>query len=336
MLGIFETPRTTSAPRVAAGVVLAAAALVSSAACGAGEEGARGAGGASMAATEYWVQPDTTVIGMGDPSDVKALSRDNVWVADRAAATIFSLSPKTDRYVGIGMGEHDPVEVRFPVKIAVDPEIGLAAYDGETKKIDLFTIEGELIRSFEPSFVPAMMSFSREPIGYTFGIAPEDSAGVRRPVVVRTDMRGEVTDTLLAPGRGPEALRSAVARPGETALAPSRTGMWVWSRTAPDTVFELSPRETLRLVLRDADTTAVTMLSDPVREMLWMIHTDSTFVTTYSAYDTGSLAYLGERTVSKPFRPAAIYDGVLMGFQPVRNAFGMIAWDLHVERFKRG
>jgi hypothetical protein len=53
------------------------------------------------AAREYWVQPDSVIIGLGQPGDVKALTRDNAWVADLMSGTIFSLTPPEGRYVGI-------------------------------------------------------------------------------------------------------------------------------------------------------------------------------------------------------------------------------------------
>lgn len=158
---------------------------------------------------------------------------------------------------------------------------------------------------------------------------------MRRPVLIRTGMRGETRDTLLSGEHGPEVLRAAVARPGETAMAPSRSGMWVWSRVAPDTVFDIAPRGVRRLVVRDEDTAAVALFSDPAREMLWLVHADSTRISRYSAYDTRSLAYLGQSTIDRPFRPAVIKDGVVMGFKPVKDGFGMIAFDLHADRFDR-
>jgi hypothetical protein len=148
-------------------------------------------------------------------------------------------------------------------------------------------------------------------------------------------MRGEVRDTLLSWAHGPEALRTAVARQGETSMSPSRSGMWVWARVVPDTVFDLSPREVRRLVVREEDRGATAIMADPARDMLWMVHLDSTGVSRYSAYDTRSAGYLGLRTVEPPFRPAVIRDGVVMGFKPVMGSIGLVAYDLHTERFAR-
>ena len=297
-------------------------------------------------AREYWSHPDSVMVGLGQLTDVKALSRENVWVADLMAGAIYSIAPGEGRYVGIGMGENEPTEVRTPAKIALSREYGLAAFDGETRMVDLFTLEGEHIRGFEPGFVPAVMEFSRQPVGLTFGVAAEDSAGVRRSVVIRTGLRGEERDTLLSPSHGPETLRPSVARPGETSMAASSTGMWVWSRLAPDTIFELSPGGVRRLLVRPADTTAVAILSDRERDMLWLVHPD-TLVRRYSAYDArlaapegedpapGSLAYLGERTTPEGFGPAAVHDGIIMGVRRGPRGLRMMAYDLNADRFAR-
>lgn len=324
------------------------------------------------AAPEYWAQSDTVVIGLGHVSDVQALTRDEAWVADLGSGTILSLSPRDDRYLRIGLGDHEPVQVRLPAKLAVSPDIGLAAFDAETGSVDLFTLGGQFIRGFEPGFVPAVMSFSREPLGFTFGVAAADSsaeagaagaadgaaaadsAPARRALVIRTDLRGESVDTLLSPRHGPEALRSSVARPGMTSMSPSRTGMWVWSRQAPQTVFHLSPRGARRLELRDADVTAEGILADPARDMLWTVRTDTTG-TTYSAYDTrgvtaaeaaevaeaadgmvgAAAAFLGTRTTPENFLPREIHDGVVVGITRSLGSMLVSARDLNVDRFER-
>jgi hypothetical protein len=302
------------------------------------------------AAREYWVQPDSVIIGLGQPGDVKALTRDNAWVADLMSGTIFSLTPPEGRYVGIGMADREPAEVETPAKIAVSAEFGLAAFDAETGQVDLFTLEGEHIRGFEPGFIPAVMSFSRQPVGLTFGIAEGDSASGRHPVVIRTGLRGEGRDTLLSPAHGPEVLRTAAAEPGETSMSPSASGMWVWSRAAPDTVFDLSPGGVRRLLLRAEDTSAVGVLADRELEIVWLVHPEETGgARSYAAYDArlaapagepppeGSVAFLGVRTTPENFRPWVVHDGVIVGVRRIAGGgLALSAYELNSDRFGRG
>ena len=311
-------------------------------------------------ATEYWAQPhpDSVVIGMGQPVDVKARTRDEVWVADFAAAAIFSLNPSEDEYVVIGAADRPPEQIQHPVKLAVAPDIGLAAYDRESQSVDLFTFSGEYIRGFSPGFRPSVMSFSRGPLGYTFGVAAGDSGQERRSVVIHTDLQGMERDTLLSPSHGPEALRSSIAQRGETAMSPSTSGMWVWSRQAPDRVFDVTPRGTRVITLRPQDREGIGLLADRAQEILWVIRPDSSGAD-YMAYDArlarpldesgdesangaegaapadSVAAFLGVRTTGLNFQPMEIHDGVAMGFRRLAGGIGMIAYDLHADRFAR-
>lgn len=312
-------------------------------------------------ATLYWSQPDTVIIGLGHPSDVKAQSRDRVWVADRQSALILGLAPRDSQYVSIGLGDREPTQVQLPGKLAVAADIGLSAYDIRTGSVDLFTFGGDYIRGFTPGFVPAVMSFSKAPLGYTFGVAAIDSAAtrearaaapdsasadsdsvvVRRAVVIRTDLQGGTRDTLLSPAHGPESLRGATAGEGKTLMAPSASGMWVWSELVPDSVYDVTPNGTRRLY-QQLPAPPLGMLSDPEREMLWLVLPDSAGVR-LAAFDTRAQvaetpgAYLGDRTIEEPsFRPAAIFDGVVMGFRRMRGGgIAMNAYDLHTEAFNR-
>jgi hypothetical protein len=305
--------------------------------------------------TQYWAQPDTVILGLGHPSDVKAESRDRVWVADRESAIILGIAPLDSQYVSIGRADLEPKQVQLPGKLAVSTDIGLSAYDIETGSVDLFTFGGDFIRGFEPGFVPAVMSFSKAPIGYTFAVAAVDSSlkrpvvndttgadstFVRHAVIIHTDLQGGSRDTLLSPTRGPEALRGATAGPGETLMSPSVSGMWVWTRLVPDTVFDVSPNGVRRLALR-ADEAPLGLFADPERQMLWIMQADTSAVH-LSAYDTRlatesgeGTAFLGERTIEDRFRPATVFDGVVAGFRPVLNSIAMTAYDLHPERFVR-
>jgi len=334
--------QTQLRPRCALSAARLAAAALLLAACGDDTD--------YTAAREYWAQPDSVIIGLGQPSDVKALTRDDAWVADLVSGVIYSISPPAGRYVGIGMADREPVEVETPAKIAVDPEFGLASFDAETQLVDLFTLEGEHIRGFEPGFVPAVMSFSRRPVGLTFGIAAGDTASGRHPVVIRTGLRGEERDTLLSPAHGPEALRAATAGPGETSMSPSVEGMWVYSRAAPDTVYDLAPNGVRRLVVRDADRAGVGILADRALGIVWLVHAEEPGVgRAYAAYDArlaapegtappaDSAAFLGVRTTPDNFRPWAVHDGVIVGVRRIPGrGLALSAYDLNADRLARG
>ena len=299
------------------------------------------------AAREYWAQPDSVIIGLGRVSDIKALSRDEVWVADLAAAAVFSVSPPDSSYLRLGVGDREPVEIVLPAKLAVEPDIGLSVFDAERLSIDLYTFSGEYIRSFEPGFIPAVMSFSREPLGYTFGIAEGDSISGREAVVIRTDLQGTVRDTLLSRAHGPEALRGASAASGETFMSPSPNGMWVWTRNNPNEAWNLAPRGHGMLPIRDADASMTGLLADRRLDMLWAVHVDSAG-TRLSAYDARDLVpevqvdsvnpptrYLGTRTTPANFAPWVVHDGIAIGLRRVMGTPSLTAYDLNVDRLER-
>lgn len=298
----------------------------------------------------YWQQPDSLTLGISRPTDVEAISRESMWVADATLGAILALSPGTGEYASIGEGQRPPPEVKQPLRIALAPDVGLASYDAETGDVGLFTLEGNYIRSFSPGFEPAVVSFSHEPLGYTFAVVAADSGGDRHAVVIHTDLTGTRRDTLLSSGHGPATLRESGLRVGETVMSPSREGMWVWTTTAPDSVYDVTPGGTRRMALRDSDTAAVSMFADRKREILWMVRVDSAAMK-YAAYDTRWVAsgdristdadtltnppFLGTRTTPLSFRPMVIEDGVVMGFRQVRGGLRATAYDLAVERFAR-
>lgn len=330
---------TVRSARSAFAGAVAALALV---ACGDARPGGEDS---AIPASVLWIQPDTVGIGLGRPADIKAQSRDRVWVADVVALTIFAVSVPDSSYLSIGAGDREPVQVRLPAKLAVDERLGVAMYDGESRRVEHLTLDGDWIRGFDVEFQPAVMSFTQEPVGLTFGIAAGDSLD-RRAMVLRADLDGGARDTLLSESHGPEALRGASAMRGQTAMSASRTGMWVYSRATPDSVFEVSARGTRRLALRAQDTTAVGILADVPGELVWMVHSDSTGVR-YEAYDgrlataaTDSTAvgaaHLGTRTTPLNFRPYVIHDGVVIGLRGLPSGGpGLVAFDLHADRFAR-
>jgi len=314
--------------------ILGCMALFSAALAGCGDS-------ASQASTEaeiYWRQPDTTFVPILGSTDAKSMSRASMWVADPLAKAVFMLSPAEGSYASLGVEDREPIQINVPAKLAVSRELGLAVYDLETKSVNLFMPGGTFIRGFEVEFTPAVMEISTAPIGYTFAIASTDFEGPARVVIIRTDALGTNRDTLLSPVVGPQALRGADATPGQTLIAPSDQGMWVWSKAVPDTVFEVAPRSARVIPVRVEDHDAIALLSDPASQMLWFTHGDSTNGS-YSAYDTRQgvdAGFLGVRTTTGQFSPRIVHDGIVMGwYRGLQGRPAAIAYDLNVTRFER-
>lgn len=294
-------------------------------------------GGQASAAQLYWAQPDTLLVPIVAPTDAKSMSRESMWVADPQSGAVYSFAPGENRYVAMGAGEREPTQIRVPAKLAVSPELGLSVYDGETKSVDLFATDGTFIRGFEVEFTPAVMEFTDAPIGYVFAIASSEYEGQSRVVIIQTDALGGARDTLLSPDVGPVALRGALTTPGETLITASRKGLWVWSKVAPDSVFEVAARSARVVPIRVEDHDAVGLLSDPTRDMLWFVHvTDEG--SSYSAYDTRADAeapFLGTRTTPGGFSPRLVFDGILMGWTRGLITFVAASYELNADELRR-
>lgn len=290
-----------------------------------------------MAAEPYWAQPDSVFVPVLAPTDAKSVSRTSMWVADPEFGAVFNFAPGEDKYVALGSGDREPTQIRIPAKLALSPEIGLSVYDGETQSIDLFTTGGEFIRGFEIEFTPAVMEFTSAPIGYVFAIASSDYEGQPRVVIIQTDALGGARDTLLSPEVGPAALRGALATPGETLITSSGRGLWVWSRAAPDSVYEVATLSTRTVRVRVEDRSAVGLMGDPTRDMLWFAHVQPDSAS-YSAYDTRAgvtKTFLGTRTTPGGLSPRLVHDGILMGWSRGQQTMVAVSYDLKADRFVR-
>lgn len=290
-----------------------------------------------VAAEPYWAQPDTLYVPVIAPTDAKSVSRSSMWVADPEFGAVFNFAPGEDRYVALGSGDREPVQIGVPAKLALSPEIGLSVFDDETKSIDLFTTGGEFIRGFEVEFVPAVMEFTSAPIGYVFAIASSEFDGPPRVVIVRTNALGGERDTLLSPDIGLAALRGAAATPGETLITSSGRGLWVWSKAVPDTIFEIAAQSARKIPVRTEDHDAIGLLGDPTRDMVWFAHVQPDSAS-YSAYDTRAGvtdAFLGTRTTPGGFSPRLVHDGILMGWSRGQRTMVAVSYDLHADEFSR-
>lgn len=296
-----------------------------------------GIGSRTLAAQTYWAQPDTLFVPVLSATDVKSMSRESMWVADPEFGAVFNFAPAEDRYVAMGSGDREPSQIHAPAKLAVSPEFGLSVFDGETASIDLFTPGGEFIRGFQVDFAPAVMEITSAPIGYVFAIASGEYEGPPRVVIIQTDALGGARDTLLSPDVGPAALRNALGTPGETLITASSMGLWVWSKAAPEFVYEVAARSARTIPVRAEDYGAVGLMGDPTRDMLWFAHVQETG-SSYSAYDTradAETAFLGTRTTPGGFGPRLVFDGILMGWTRGQRTLVAAAYDLQADELER-
>jgi len=278
-----------------------------------------------LAATPYWAQPDTILVPVVTPTDAKAMSRSSMWVADPEAKAVFVFAPGERRYVALGVDDREPTQIVLPAKLAVSADLGVAVYDLQTRSVDMFTPGGDFLRGFEIEFIPAVMEFTTNPIGYIFAIAASDDDGQSHVLIIQTDMLGVSRDTLLSADTGPSALRGALASAGETLITASGEGLWVWSKAVPDSVYEVAARSARVTPVRTEDHAAVGLMGDPAIDMLWFARAQPGLAR-FSAYDTRvgvESAYLGTRTVESEFSPRLIYEGILMGW--ARGQQGLVA-----------
>lgn len=291
-------------------------------------------------AIELWSESDAPPLSTGRSLDMKAESRSVVWIADRLSGGVFRVDPTRGDYRLMGAEDNPPQEIVQPLRLAVSPEHGVFVFDWATRQVDQFTPGGTPVYSFEPEFVPARMDIVQRPIGIQFTVVDRDGPdSIAQLVVIRTDLRGEQPDTVLFPGvRGPEALWTAPAEPGDLALDAGSYGLWAWSRVAADTVFEITLASTARKrVLRTQDQDPLGILVDSEREILWVVNHGEEGQVRYAAYDTGvpglvspEDSYLGERTTTG-FDPKLAKDGIVIGriqsssgLRPKLAAFDML------------
>ncbi len=290
-----------------------------------------------MAATPYWAQPDTVFVPVITPTDAKAMSRTSMWVADPETSTVFMFAPGEHRYIALGSGDREPTQIVLPAKLAVSADLGVSVFDLETRSVDMFTPGGDYLRGFEVEFIPAVMEFTTDPVGYIFAMASSDDDGQPHVLIIQTDMLGGSRDTLLSADAGPSVLRGAVASGGEILITASGEGLWVWSKTVPDSVYEVAARSARVIPVRTEDQTAIGLLGDPANDMLWLAHAEPG-LTRLSAYDMRAgveSVFLGTRTVNVEFTARTVYDGILMGWAKGRQGLLAVSFDLNTDQMVR-
>lgn len=292
--------------------------------------GTDGSGGSAKFAAQaeavlLWAEVDSASLPTHEALDTKAESRTAVWIADKITGGVFRVDPSRLDYRMMGAADNPPEEIVRPLRVAFSPEFGLFVFDAVSRRVDQFTPDGTPINSFDPHLIPSRMDVVQRPIGVQFAVVDMQQAdSTPRIVVIRTDLRGEQPDTVLYPGMyGPEPLWAATARRGQLTMDADAAGLWVWARTAPDTVFEVTPAPGARKrVLRPQDQDPIGILVDSERAILWVVSSGDADRLRYAAYDLRSdsptdpqSSFLGERTTSG-FDPVIAIDGVVIGRVP--------------------
>lgn len=270
-------------------------------------------------ATEIWSQPEGSR-NVFQPQDLEPVSRTSAWIADTGFGVLTKISRAPAENATFGQQDKEPVEVVQPLRIGVSREHGLVVYDLSRRMVDVFTEDGQLIRSFDPGVVPSVLDVTTRPIGVVYAsLLRSDS--LTTLLVTGSDYRGEAVDTLLGPDVGPFLLRAIQPAPAHTSIVPSGRGFWIWYRAIPDTVYEVAhPAAGARKIVVDGYEEAVGVLSDSRRDMLWFVSNPGDGVR-YDGLDVGEAGeapyrapLVARRVTPKSFAPKGIYDGAVLGW----------------------
>lgn len=301
-----------------------------------------------LEAVQIWAHPDSVGIEVYTPLDFKAASREVAWAIDRIASGVLRYEPAVGKHGVFGFLDNPPAEVVAPARLAVAENTGIFVFDDSTGMVDLYSPGGQHLTGFDPGMRPSIFEVSRQPLALTFGVRTFLGDSIPTLTVVQTDFRGQDPDTLLSRTTGPETLRDVPAVGGQLVSTAASGGLWVFTRTATDTVFEVSRREVPRkLVLPEADTLRVGVLADLQQEILWVVSPRPTGGLDYEAYDIatagedgiidGAAAYLGARTTPLSFLAQVTFDGSVSGwYQGERNVYSPRAYDLRMDELRAG
>ena len=303
---------------------------------------------ADLEAVEIWAHPDSVGIEVHAPLDFKAASRSVVWAIDGVAGGVMRYEPAEGEHGVFGFMDRPPEQVVSPARLAVAENTGLFVFDDSTGMVDLYSPGGQHLRGFDPGLRPSILEVSRRPLRLTYGVRAFTNDSIPTLAIIQTDFLGENPDTLLSPDVGPETLRDAPAVRGSLVSTPSVGGLWVFSKTASDTVFEVSSAGSQRkLVLPETDTMRVGILADLQQEILWVIEPRPTGGLGYEAYDIsgagddgiidGAAAYLGLRTTPLSFVAKVAFDGSVSGWwRGERRVFAPKGFDMRIEELREG
>jgi hypothetical protein len=321
---------------------------VSSQGCAPDRTGEPEAQETDIAAVEIWAHPDTAGIEVYAPLDFKAASRNVVWAIDGVARGVMRYEPSLGKHGVFGFLDQPPAEVASPARLAIAENTGVFVFDDSTGTVDLYSPGGQHLRSFDPGTRPSILEVSRRPLLLTYGVRTFTGDSIPTLTVIQTDFLGQNADTLLSPEVGPETLRDAPAVHGNLVASPALGGLWVFSRTASDTVFELSgagPQG--KLVLPETDTLRAGILADVQQEILWIVSPRPEGGLEYEGYDLsvegvdgiidGAGAYLGVRTTPVSFTGQVAFDGSVSGWwRGERGVYSPRGFDMRIDELRDG
>ncbi|MCK5448404.1 MAG: hypothetical protein KAJ43_09680 [Gemmatimonadetes bacterium] len=303
---------------------------------------------ADLEAVEIWAHPDTAGINVYAPLDFKAASRSVVWAIDGVARGVMRYEPSEGKHGVFGFVENPPAQVVSPARLAVAENTGLFVFDDSTGMVDLYSPGGQHLRGFDPGVRPSILEVSRRPLRLTYGVRAFADDSIPTLAIIQTNFLGQNPDTLLSPDVGPETLRGAPAVRGSLVSTPSIGGLWVFSKAASDTVFEVSGTGPSRkLALPEADTLRAGILADLQQEILWVVAPRPTGGLEYEAYDisgpgddgviNGTTAYLGVRTTPLYFLARVTFDGSVSGWwRGDRGVYAPKGYDMRVDELRDG
>ena len=301
-----------------------------------------------LEAVEMWAHPDTLGIHVYAPEDFKAASRSVAWAIDGIAKGVMRYEPAESKHAVFGFLDNPPEQVVSPARLAVAENTGLFVFDDSTGLVDLYSPGGQHLRGFDPGVRPSILEVSLRPLRLTYGVRAFADDSIPTLAIIQTDFLGHNPDTLLSPHAGPETLRYAPAVSGSLVATPSVSGLWVFSNTATDTVFEVSGvGPSRKLVLPESDSMRVGILADLQQEILWVVEPRPTGGLRYEAYDIsgpgddgmvdGAAAYLGLRTTPPRFVAKVAFDGSVSGWwRGERGVFAPKGFDMRIEELREG
>jgi hypothetical protein len=291
-------------------------------------------------AKQLWAQPESAS-SLLQPHDVAPNGRTSAWVADRAIGALIWISGVPGEGGMFGRQDQGPAEVVRPVRAAASREHGVAAYDLERKMIDVFTSEGQVLASFDPGVVPAVMEVSRMPRGLVYASLLRQDSATTTLFVTYSDFRGGQVDTLLGPTVGPETLRTIPVAPRYASIVASGSGFWVWTRAVPDTVFEVahSSNDSRKIVVDRRYEQALGLLGDPVQDMLWFVWKQADGLD-FDGFDVSSAGLepyeaplVSQRSTPGGFQPMGLYDGAVLGWTATAaTRFRLTSYELQEAR----
>jgi hypothetical protein len=299
-------------------------------------------------AVEIWAHPDTVGMPVYAPLDLKAASRTVVWAIDRTVRGVMRYDPSGEPPGIFGLLDYPPAEVVMPGRLAVSANTGIFVFDESTGMLDQYSPAGQHLRGFDPGLRPSILEVAQRSLRLTYGVRVFSNDTIPTLAVIQTDFLGRNADTLLSRNVGPESLRHAPAVRNQLVSTVAANGLWIFSKTIADTVFEVSGvGPSRKLALPETDSLRAGVLADLQQEILWIVTPRPTGGLDYEAYDIsgggdediidGAQAYLGARTTPLNFSAKAAFNGSVSGWwHGERGLYAPRGYDMRIDDLREG